>query len=62
MTTMEIMTIAVTALVALSTGALAALKAVAPHTQTKLDDKLVEAGDKVLPVMVRVLEWLRGPA
>ncbi len=41
-------------------GALMALKAVAPHTETKVDDKIVEYGDKALPFMVRVLEWLRG--
>jgi hypothetical protein len=41
------------------TGAITALKAVAPHTETKLDDKAVEYGDKALPLMVRLLEWLR---
>lgn len=41
------------------TGALTALKAVAPHTETKLDDKAVEYGEKALPLMVRLLEWLR---
>lgn len=40
-------------------GALLALKAVAPHTETKLDDRAVELGERALPFMVRVLEWLR---
>jgi hypothetical protein len=37
-----------------------ALKAVAPHTKTTVDDKLVSYGEKALPYAVRVLEWLRG--
>ena len=41
-------------------GALASLKAVAPHTETKVDDKIVEYGEKALPFLVRVLEWLRS--
>lgn len=50
-----------TALVGVATGALMALKAVAPHTATLVDDEIVEYGEeKVLPVMVRVLERLRG--
>jgi hypothetical protein len=46
--------------VSVLTGGLVALKAVAPHTETKIDDKAVEYGEKALPVMVRVLEWLRS--
>jgi xanthosine utilization system XapX-like protein len=42
------------------TGAVMALKAVAPHTKTTLDDKAVALGEKALPYAVRVLEWLRG--
>lgn len=59
MTTMEIAAVALTAVVAMATGALAALKAVAPHTETKLDDKVVEGLERALPFAVRVLEWLR---
>lgn len=46
--------------VAFMSGALMALRAVAPHTETKADDKLVELGDKALPLAVRLLEWLRS--
>lgn len=45
--------------VAFMTGVLTALRSVAPHTETKADDKLVEYGDKALPLMVRLLEHLR---
>jgi hypothetical protein len=48
------------AVVAFVGGALMALRSVAPHTETKVDDKIVEYGDKALPLMVRVLEWLRS--
>jgi Mg2+/citrate symporter len=47
-------------LVGVLTGAVMALKAVAPHTKTTVDDKLVSYGEKALPYAVRVLEWLRG--
>ncbi len=46
-------------LLAFLTGALGALRAVAPYTETKVDDKIVEVGDKALPLMVRVLEYFR---
>lgn len=46
--------------VAVMTGGLVALRAIAPHTETKIDDKAVELGDKALPFLVRVLEWLRS--
>lgn len=42
-----------------ATGVLGALKAVAPHTETKADDKVVEYGERALPFAVRLLEWLR---
>lgn len=48
-----------TAVVGVVTGALTALRAVAPHTETKVDDKVVEYGDRALPFAVRLLEWLR---
>lgn len=53
-------TVVVSAAVGVLTGALIALKAVAPHTETKIDDKAVEYGEKALPLMVRLLEYLRG--
>lgn len=53
-------TVVVSVAVGVVTGALVALKAVAPHTETKLDDKAVEYGEKALPYAVRLLEWLRG--
>ena len=59
MDTSTIITI-VAAVIGVATGALTALKAVAPHTATVVDDKIVAYGDKALPFAVRVLEWLRG--
>ena len=53
-------TVVVSVAVGVATGALMALKAVAPHTETKIDDKIVEYGEKGLPYAVRLLEWLRG--
>lgn len=58
----SILIVAGSIIVAAVTGALVALREIAPHTETKLDDKAVEYGDKALPYMVRVLEWLRGRA
>lgn len=47
------------ALVAFLTGTINALRVVAPHTETKLDDKAVELGEKALPLMVRLLNYFR---
>ena len=44
------------------TGAVMALKAVAPHTSTTVDDKIAEDADKALPYLVRLLDWLRARA
>lgn len=41
-------------------GGLTALHQVAPHTETKVDDKVDEYGQKVLPFAARVLEFLQG--
>ncbi len=46
--------------VAFMSGALVALRSVAPHTETKVDDKIVEYGDKALPWAVRLLEYFRS--
>lgn len=53
-------TVVVSVAIGVATGALVALKAVAPHTKTQLDDKIVAKGEQYMPYAVRLLEWLRG--
>jgi len=49
----------VAAVIGVAAGALTVLKAVAPHTATVVDDKIVAYGEKGMPYAVRLLEWLR---
>lgn len=41
-------------------GAVTTLRAVAPLTENKTDDKLLEAGEKAMPFLLKALDFFRS--